>query len=55
MERYDIAVIGTGPGGISAAITGTVTGDADDIIIIAESTADIRRLHDLLKLIFLLL
>ncbi len=24
MERYDIAVIGTGPGGISAAITGTI-------------------------------
>ena len=24
MERYDIAVIGTGPGGVSAAITGTI-------------------------------
>ena len=47
MERYDIAVIGTGPGGISAAITGTIRNKKVLLLGSKDLSAKMSRAHEI--------
>ena len=47
MERYDIAVIGTGPGGISAAITATIRNKKVLLLGAKDLSAKIAKAHEI--------
>jgi len=47
MERYDIAVIGTGPGGISAAITGTIRNKKVLLLGSKDLSAKMSKAHEI--------
>ena len=47
MDRYDIAVIGTGPGGISAAITGTIRNKKVLLLGSGDLSAKMAKAHEI--------